>query len=72
MDKLNITTLFIYAMSIIGVLIGVIWYFVRAEISEIKSSIRDLIKTEAKIKDSYMSKEECRRIMELKNDKNCW
>jgi len=70
MDKLNITTLFIYAMSIIGVLIGVIWYFIRAEICEIKTTIKELIRTESKIKDSYMSKEECRRIMELRDGKN--
>lgn len=52
----------------IGILIGVIWYFIRNEIKEIKDSLEKMRTSFAKVPIDFMSKEDCKRIHNAKNN----
>ena len=53
----------------IGVLIGVVWYFLRSEIKDIKESINKVESKVSNIPNDFMSKKDCERFYNAKNNK---
>ena len=71
METLSLPHLFIGSMSIIGILLGIIWQFIRSEQENIKNSVKKNTEDIDRIEREFMSKKDCERIMELNNGKNC-
>ncbi len=53
----------------IGILIGVIWCLIRGEIKEVKESLKELKTSFAKIPIDFMSKKDCERIYNARDNK---